>query len=85
MTPNQIDVLPALVEHLDQLPENERDDAIWQAVQESEAGHWTGKPGRVLVELHGVVAVAATDEDAAREWYRTARCARRVVERRSAA
>lgn len=77
--PYAFDGLPALVERLEQMDESERADALWQAVQESDAGHWTAKNGRVIIELHGIVAVAETDEAAARNWYRDARVSRRVT------
>ncbi|WP_334061696.1 hypothetical protein [Limimaricola cinnabarinus] len=77
---HQFDELPALVERLEQMDPIERPDALWLAVQESEAGHWTAKSGRVMIELHGIVACAESDEAAARAWYRDARCSRRVTE-----
>lgn len=73
------DELPALVGRLEQMDPDERPDALWQAVQENDAGHWTAKNGRVMIELHGIVAVAETDEGAARDWYRDARVSRRVT------
>lgn len=76
---HQFDELPALVERLEQMDPAERPDALWLAVQESEAGHWTAKGGRVMIELHGIVAVAETDEAAVRDWYRDARVSRRVT------
>lgn len=83
--PHAFDELPALVERLEQMDESERADAVWQAVHESEAGHWTGKRGRVMVELHGIVVTADTDAEAARAWYHKAMISKRVTERGRAA
>ncbi|WPY95626.1 hypothetical protein T8T21_05755 [Limimaricola variabilis] len=77
---HSFDDLPALVERLDGMDDADRADVIWLAVQESETGHWKAKRGRVMIELHGVVACADSDEAAARAWYRDARISRRVTE-----